>query len=78
MADYSIPELLKLIEADTIYIPKSVARRDDIYGASKGASAIPARGIPLTLPAMPMQYMILGSAAMHPMYLSPTISSMML
>ena len=35
MADYSIPELLKLIEADTIYIPKSVARRDDIYGASK-------------------------------------------
>ena len=35
MADYSIPELLKLIEADIIYIPKSVARRDDIYDASK-------------------------------------------
>lgn len=35
MADYSIPELLKLIEADTIYIPKSVARRNDIYDASK-------------------------------------------
>ena len=31
MADYSIPELLKLIEADTIYIPKSVARRSDVY-----------------------------------------------
>lgn len=35
MADYSISEMLKLIEADTIYIPKSVARRDDIYDASK-------------------------------------------
>lgn len=35
MADYSILELLKLIEADTIYIPKSVARRDDIYDVSK-------------------------------------------
>lgn len=35
MADYSISEMLKVIEADTIYIPKSVARRDDIYDASK-------------------------------------------
>ena len=35
MAGYSISEMLKLIEADIIYIPKSVARRDDIYDASK-------------------------------------------
>ena len=35
MAGYSISEILKVIEADTIYIPKSVARRDDIYDASK-------------------------------------------
>ena len=35
MADYSMSELLRLIEADTICIPKSVARRDDIYDASK-------------------------------------------
>ena len=35
MADYSISEMLKVIEADTIYIPKSVARCDDIYDASK-------------------------------------------
>ena len=35
MADYSIPELLKLIEADTIYIPKSVAQRSDVYDVSK-------------------------------------------
>ena len=35
MADYSIPELLNLIEADTIYIPKSVAQRSDVYDVSK-------------------------------------------
>lgn len=35
MAGYSISEMLKLIEADIIYIPKSVARRDDVYDASK-------------------------------------------
>ncbi len=29
--DYSITELLKIIEADTIYIPKSVALRNDVY-----------------------------------------------
>mgnify|MGYP004489992837 FL=1 len=33
--DYSITELLKIIEADTIYIPKSVALRNDVYAASK-------------------------------------------
>lgn len=35
MADYSISEMLKVIEADTIYIPKSVAQRNDVYDASK-------------------------------------------
>lgn len=35
MADYSISEMLKLIDADTIYIPKSVAKRSDVYEASK-------------------------------------------
>lgn len=35
MADYSISELIKIIDADTIYIPKSVAQRNDVYDASK-------------------------------------------
>ena len=33
--DYSITELLKIIEADTIYIPRSVALRNDVYEESK-------------------------------------------
>ena len=32
---YSIDKLLKLIEADTIIIPKSVAQRSDVYDVSK-------------------------------------------
>ena len=35
MADYSISELIKIVEADTIFIPKSVAQRNDVYDASK-------------------------------------------
>lgn len=35
MADYSISELIKIVEADTIFIPKSVALRNDVYDASK-------------------------------------------
>lgn len=35
MADYSISEMLNVIEADTIYIPKSVAQRSDVYDVSK-------------------------------------------
>ena len=30
MADYSISELIKIVEADTIFIPKSVALRNDV------------------------------------------------
>lgn len=33
--EYSIDKLLKLIEADTIIIPKSVAFRKDVYEESK-------------------------------------------
>ena len=33
--NYIIDDILKILSDDTIYIPKSVARRDDIYGASK-------------------------------------------
>jgi len=35
MENYIIDDILKILSDDTIYIPKSVARRDDIYGASK-------------------------------------------
>lgn len=35
MADYSIEELIKIIEANTIIIPKSVAQRRDVYEESK-------------------------------------------
>ncbi len=35
MADYSISELIKIVEADTIYIPRSVALRNDVYEESK-------------------------------------------
>ena len=35
MADYFISELIKIVEADTIYIPKSVAQRNDVYDASR-------------------------------------------
>ena len=33
--EYSIDKLLKLIEADTIIIPRSVAFRKDVYEESK-------------------------------------------
>ena len=35
MENYIIDDILKILSDDTIYIPKSVARRDDIYDASK-------------------------------------------
>lgn len=35
MADYSISELIKIVEVDTIYIPRSVALRNDVYEESK-------------------------------------------
>lgn len=35
MADNSMAELMKLLEADTIYIPKSVAHCNDVYDETK-------------------------------------------
>ena len=35
MENYIIDDIFKILSDDTIYIPKSVARRDDIYDASK-------------------------------------------
>ena len=35
MENYIIDDILKILSDDTIYTPKSVARRDDIYDASK-------------------------------------------
>lgn len=35
MENYIIDDILKILSDNTIYIPKSVARRDDIYDASK-------------------------------------------
>lgn len=35
MSDYSIEELIKIIETNTIMIPKSVAQRKDVYDESK-------------------------------------------
>lgn len=35
MENYIIDDIFKILSDDTIYIPKSVAQRDDIYGASR-------------------------------------------
>ena len=35
MEDYIIDDILKILSDDTIYIPKSVAQRSDVYDVSK-------------------------------------------